>query len=217
MVELYSFRHGESQLNTTTEIICGRSNETPLTDLGIEQSFELGEALLARELHPDYVYASPAVRALDTARFTLLAMGVEKEPVICDDLQELDMGEWAGCIRVEKYTPEMVSIIEAAGKDFAPEGGESMRDAGQRKIRAITKMAEAHQDADELVKIFVFGHGLVTRCVASEIEQWDRRRTFETVTPNTSESLFIYEEGNWHVSYVGQNANTLALHDIKSD
>ena len=88
--ELYLIRHGESQMNTNTHLIGGRSNETPLTKRGIRQTQLLGEYLLRNDILPMAVFASPAIRTVETARHTLAAMNINVQPVIADEIQEMD-------------------------------------------------------------------------------------------------------------------------------
>lgn len=200
--ELYMFRHGESQMNTNAHLIGGRSNETPLTQRGIEQSKQLGRYLLEHNILPTQVYASPAVRTLQTAEHTLAAMGLTLEPIIANELQELDQGEYVGRLRTEIYTPETLAEIGRQGKDFKLPGGESMNDVGIRKLKWVHDTIPITSESDNL-RTFVFGHGVAIKTLASTLQDWPHSKTYESFVDNTSITLFINENGQWELESLG--------------
>lgn len=203
-IELYAIRHAECENNVNNHIVGGRSNESPLTQRGIEQAKQLGRYLLANDVTPDFVYISPAVRTRDTARFALEELGIDIDPVVEHDLQELDQGLWTGRLRTETYTPDVLAEIARQGKDFKADGGESMNETGQRMLRAASVIADRHVDDDGTQRGFMFTHGFATRCLASTINDWSHQQTFETETPNASISLFTRTSGVWKMEYIGK-------------
>lgn len=199
--ELYLIRHGESKANTDRSIIGGRSNESPLTEDGIEQARLLGRLLLQKEIIPDRVFSSPAVRALQTAKHTLKVMGLGIEPVICDGLQELDQGDWTGTERVRTYSPTTLLEIARRGKDFKAPSGESMNDTRERMEGWTTDYLDPYRPERALA----FGHGLAIRCLVSPRLGWSQKDIFRTQTPNTSLTLLERDgPGEWGVVYAGQ-------------
>ena len=96
MKNIYFIRHAESVMNTTPEIVGGRSNHTPLTEKGKHQSQELGRRLVNLNIQPEFVYSSPAVRTQQTATISLETAQIRKTVSISDALQELDQGECTG-------------------------------------------------------------------------------------------------------------------------
>jgi probable phosphoglycerate mutase len=199
--ELYLIRHGESKANTDRSIIGGRSNESPLTEDGIEQARLLGRLLLQEEIIPDRVFSSPAARALQTAEHTLKAMGLGIEPVICDGLQELDQGDWTGTERVKTYSPTTLLEIAYHGKDFKAPGGESMNDTRERMEAWSTEYLDPYRPGRTLA----FGHGLAIRCFVSLKLGWSQKDIFRTHTPNTSLTLLERDcPGEWDVVYAGR-------------
>lgn len=84
---VFLVRHGESSSNAGG--VTMPHALIPLTALGRQQAIDLVERLPARPVHPVRVFASPFVRAMDTAKPYAERMGVsvELEPL----LQEFDM------------------------------------------------------------------------------------------------------------------------------
>jgi broad specificity phosphatase PhoE len=206
---MYLVRHAESEANINSHIIGGRTNESPLTTLGIEQSRRLGEFMLRRNFLPDFVYTSPAVRALQTAQLSLDAAKLIIEPRINDNLQELSQGDWTGLDRTTIYTPEQISEVEALGKDFKAPGGESMNEVGQRMQDAMNDIANECFDAAETDKapvVFVYTHGLAIRCRASTLLGWSHSKTYKIDTPNASLTCFSCTDDTWSLEYLGHDS-----------
>lgn len=204
-IELLVIRHGESAWNAGNvggpHIIGGRSNETPLTDLGQSQSKNIGRLLLKKGLIPDRVFSSPAVRALDTCRIALSEMGLDIDVTVDYALQEMDQGDWVGHTRDEVYTPEVRSEMERLGMDFKSPGGESMHETG---IRIFNWANSTFEDTTEPQLVYVFGHGMATRSFAAYLHNWTREQTFLAETDNTSLSLFNRLNGRWTLDYLGR-------------
>lgn len=205
-INLYLLRHAESTLNATgTHLIGGRSNEVELTKEGIEQAKQLCHFLSSKNIRPDFIYSSPAVRTLATAYHSLAEMNVGARPIIDDDLQELDQGLKVGRNRTDVYTEEVLSAIAMLGKDFKLEGGESMNDVGERMLNAISAIADRHATANSTATGLIYTHGLAIRCLASTIHNWSHKQTYETEIPNASINLFVRSSDQWNAHYVGRD------------
>ena len=208
-LRIYFFRHAESVANTQPDIIGGRSNESPLSDVGVEQAQRLGRLLLKSMLRPDRIFASPALRTMETARISLAEAGIETKPVISEALQEMSQGDWVGLKRDAIYTLEQIKNIEEAGKDFKAPNGESMNEVGLRKYHEWLVPAFADHNPEEPHTVFVFGHGMAIRCLVSYLENWDRQQTYETVVPNTSVTLISHTDGEWKLDYIGRDISEI--------
>jgi phosphohistidine phosphatase len=79
--QLWLLRHGEAVPHDATADDADR----PLTDRGAEQARAAGRALRALGVVFQHVYASPKVRALDTARLACAELGCE--PVVWEPLR----------------------------------------------------------------------------------------------------------------------------------
>ncbi len=196
-------RHGESEMNTLP-IFSGRSNETPLTPKGIEQSKKLGHFLSKQEIFPTVVYVSPALRTVQTAEYCLAEMGLDVEPLMHDALQELDQGDWVGRVRSEVYAdPVVVTEIERLGKDFKQGGGESITDAALRGLGWMRETFDGHQPDAVPERRFVFSHAVIISSMASHIYNWSHRETRASRIPNASISLFVRRHNSWELEYFG--------------
>ncbi len=83
MLELYFIRHGECEMNLAEPAYFGgRSNSSPLTEKGVRQAELLGERFVKENWSFDEIYASPAVRAKDTAVISCSKIGVGLDRII---------------------------------------------------------------------------------------------------------------------------------------
>jgi broad specificity phosphatase PhoE len=127
-------RHGETEANRR-RLALGRA-DPPLTERGNGQA-----AALAQRLAPvgiTTVYASPLLRARETARAIAAAVGCDV--VVDDRLVELDYGEWDG-----KSFPDLPPDALRQWRDdpsFAPPGGESLQAVTTRVAGFCTQHLE---------------------------------------------------------------------------
>ena len=85
--QLWFLRHGEAEPHGTRN-----DDDRALTERGREQSRAAGVALRSLDVAFQFVFTSPKVRALDTARLACEALGCE--PVVHAPLREgFDVGE----------------------------------------------------------------------------------------------------------------------------
>lgn len=203
MITFYFIRHGESEMNTTPHLICGRSNHTPLTSIGAAQAEACGKALRKLGIMPDAVYTSPAVRTQHTAQLTLRTLRCSLTPHISPHLQELHQGAWEGKVRAHFYTPITLAKVAIQGKDFAAPGGESMRQVGERMAAWLNQAVRTARQQQHAT-ILVFGHGMAIKCLAGHINQWSHATIYTTIISNVSLSTFTIKAGKATVQKVGQ-------------
>ena len=91
MARLIVVRHGECQANLEHRL-AGSKNDSPLTEKGIDQARETGQALLDSRIKPDRIISSPLSRALDTARVIAKELNFDGEIQIDDRIIERDFG-----------------------------------------------------------------------------------------------------------------------------
>ncbi len=133
-------RHGRTAHNASG-LLLGRL-DPPLDDTGREQA-----AALAAAVGPvDRVISSPLLRTRQTAE----AFGVDVE--LDDRWIELDYGRYDGVPLGE--VPAEVWARWRADVDFAPPGGESLRQLGDRVRGALDELA-AHGSATERTTVVV--------------------------------------------------------------
>lgn len=164
MRELLLIRHGVTAWNESGRIQGRR-------DIALSAA---GRAALATltvpaPWHAGQWYASPLVRALDSARI-LGGHDVQGEAALI----EMDWGEWEGhtlaALRVR--LGEAMRASEALGLDFRPAGGESPREVRER-VRAW--LATLPASGPPLVAV---SHKGVIRAALSLAADWDMREAF---------------------------------------
>jgi broad specificity phosphatase PhoE len=184
-------RHGQTEFNAQKRF-CGGRSDPPLDELGRAQALALGERF-AGEV--ERVYASPQRRALETA-------AVLGEPIVIEELRELDQGslegrefhpalvEHADFFRAWKRNPTEIPV---------PGGGESMGALADRVARGI------HQIVGERPAgaVAVVGHQMaqaafVCRALGKPLYRWP-----EFELRNATANLMVWDGESW--SLLGRN------------
>jgi broad specificity phosphatase PhoE len=137
---VWLLRHAESEWNAAGRWQ-GRA-DPPLSERGRAQAEEaaaLVEAALAERPIAE-IYCSTLLRAIETARPVGARLGLDPIPV--PELQELDVGRWAGLSTAEirAREPDLLRDFESGDPDIRPGGGESRRELEHRVLRAITRL-----------------------------------------------------------------------------
>lgn len=133
---LYCIRHGESVYNAAGRIQ-GQA-DIPLSPRGVAQSAALADALAEAQL--EAIYASPLVRAAETARPIAERLGL---PLVFDDrLREIHAGIFQGLLwsEIEIRHPLEAAQWQAHDPQFVIPGGESrgaLANRGQAALQAI--------------------------------------------------------------------------------
>jgi broad specificity phosphatase PhoE len=185
---LWIARHGQSAGNVARDAaeaaghpwinVEFRDIDTPLSDLGVQQSLALGRwfgQLTARE-RPQVVLCSPYVRARDTARLLMeqagLREGHEVRLRIDERLREKEFGLLDRLTRhgIRQKYPELHEQRTHVGKFyFRPPGGESWCDVILR-LRSLTEMM-AREHAGE--RVLVVAHQVIVNCMRYLLENLD--------------------------------------------
>ena len=193
-------RHAETNLNADPVNIGGRSKWAPLSVLGETQPADTAMYFMQRGITFDNWYSSPAVRALRTGRLLCEALGVSHEPIIDDRLQEMSQGDAEGRPRKEMWNEEAEERIAHEQMDFKFSNGESMREAGERKMDWLNSWSLEAPDASVSL---VTAHGLAIRCMVGHLKGWDRLEILEQDAPNCSLTSITFD-GDFQVDYVAQ-------------
>jgi ribonuclease H / adenosylcobalamin/alpha-ribazole phosphatase len=128
--------------------LSGRRRDVALSAEGLEQAAILADLLGTAAIAA--VYSSPRERAWYTAREIAEPHGLK--PIILDDLDEVDFGEWTGRGFAELDSlPEWQRWNSARATAQAP-GGESMAEAAGRASAALAGLAREH-DGETIVAV----------------------------------------------------------------
>jgi probable phosphoglycerate mutase len=197
MTTIHLIRHAESQGNVNHHLIGGQSNHFPLTKRGEAQARKLGERLLREGYQFDQVYASPAVRARETARITCSFLGMDLTTIAyTPQLLELSQGEWEGLDRKTIYTPERRKEVHADPLHFRAPGGESQHEVANR-MEAWLQEAIAAGDPEQDQTIAAFTHGFAIKTLFARVLQASPSITHNIITHNTSITTLQIRRSRW--------------------
>jgi ribonuclease H / adenosylcobalamin/alpha-ribazole phosphatase len=154
MANLLLLRHGTIKANRQ-----GRwhgSTDSPLTWRGRREARRTARHVTATEPPVTAIYTSPLARCRDTAAIVGQQLGLtaEEHP----DLREYAIGEWEN-LRFKELAARYRFVEQATtDHDFAPPGGETLRQVAGRIVSA---MQEIHSRHEEDERILVVSHGAV--------------------------------------------------------
>ncbi len=128
-------RHGQSEWNLKNLFTGWR--DVPLTEQGIAEAKAAGARLAERGFTFDIAYTSELMRAQETLRLILEALGQQDIEVVRNvALNERDYGDLTGLNKDEareRWGKEQVHIWRRS-YDVAPPGGESLKDTAARVL-----------------------------------------------------------------------------------
>lgn len=131
----------------TGQKLTGRLPGFPLSEKGRAQAKAVAERLSKAPLRA--IYSSPLERCAETAQFIAEHHRVDVETV--DDLGEVDYGRWAGKSFKTLYASKGWNQLRAKPADFRFPGGETIREAQVRGMRAIEGLRQKHPKRAVLV------------------------------------------------------------------
>lgn len=207
VTRLYLIRHAQA-LGNVNLTFQGHSDE-PLTDKGKLQIERLCERM--KEVKLDAVYASPLIRAHETAQALAASHGLSV--TVTPSLKELNGGEYEGrhWQELAKIDPQFIPVWEKTPHLFHAPGGESMPELYERIGAAIHEIAKRGGD------IAVISHGCSMRnylCRALGYEH-DQLATVP-LSDNTGISLIEYDESfSPHVVYINDAKHLGELADSR--
>ncbi len=191
---VFFIRHGETDWNAGGRWQ-GRA-PVPLNETGLSQSAQLGHYLAANGPRFDVMYASPLLRAMQTA--SAIASAVEM-PIKPDPrLAEIDLGDWQGLTRAqaEAWDAERYAAYDTAWPNVPTPNGESMLNVRIRARAAFDDLTARH--AGQTLALVSHG-GTIGQLIESLFGSIER----PTLT-NTSLTLVEYDtlESAWRLARV---------------
>ena len=203
MTEIYFVRHPESEKNADPSIVGGRSNCTPVTHHGIQQSRLFSKAFSKQYPTPDVLYSSPAVRTTTLLDIYSEETDWKRGYFIEPNLQEMSQGDAENQPRVDIYTPEVIARIRKEVFDFSLPNGESLNEVADRMLEWAYQMEKKHPDST----ILAATHGQAIRASVGRLLGWNH---FETtldplhITPNVSVTHLTIKGGVATVNFWGK-------------
>lgn len=168
MTYIYLIRHCEAMGNHKR--LFQGSTDCQISEIGAKQLEYLKERF--KNIHLEAVYSSPLIRAQKTAE--TVAYGKGLNITIRKNLAELHGGVVEGRPFQEAFNaiPGLADAWNNHPQDFAPEGGEAMRDAYVRIYDEI--IALAHMNRGKTIAAAT--HGGVLRCLMCRVLYYDITR-----------------------------------------
>ena len=158
VTRLFLVRHGSTEANERKPFVLqGSEIDTPLTTKGWQQAREV--AAFLREVEFSAIYASPMIRAQQTA--SLCAVPRQMEVRAVESLKECSVGRWQGLSWDEIRTrdPDEVQRFLANPARERHPGGESYEDVLARVAPALNDILAAHSGQN----VLVVAHNMVNR------------------------------------------------------
>lgn len=163
LTRLLLIRHG--QVIPPTEDCLYGGMDVPLSALGKQQA--IAAARDAGELSISRVYSSPLSRAIFGAERVVEAQRTATTLLIENDLREIDRGAWGGRARaeIEAEVPGGLARLKT-DDDFAPPGGESMRELRARVLGTYERIVRTAAPGETVALV---SHMHVTRAIVSHV------------------------------------------------
>jgi broad specificity phosphatase PhoE len=187
MTEIVIVRHGETELNTAG-VFRGRT-DVALNARGLEQAAAVAEALADPPVAA--VYASPMVRALDTARAIASKHGLE--PIVDPAFNNIDLGEWQGGWKeqVQRDYPELWRLWLEDPDSLRIPGGETLAQVRERAFDRTVELARSHPDE----RIVVVSHRSVSKLLAGALLGLEGGYFWSFYIDNAGYSVFGFNDG----------------------
>lgn len=162
---IFLYRHGATKYNEKN-LVSGQ-HDTQLSATGRRQALQIRQHLPAKI---DLIVCSGLRRSIETMALSMPENLLGSTPVRSDTrLNEVNLGTLQGRSR------QHIAAFQKGDLDFAPENGESYRQAAQRAFSAISDIFEALSIARNVSPTAtVFCHAGILRIISTLAEEGDR-------------------------------------------
>lgn len=193
MAKILIVRHGNS-LSNVDKTFTGHLDAL-LSDVGLEQALKVSEYLF-NNYKIDKIYSSDLSRAVDTIK--PLADMMNLEIIKEKDLREIYGGKWEGVkfLDLPELFPEDFKVWQESPGLACPTGGESYRQAQERALAVISRIAKENPKKT----VVVATHGGLIRaveCHALSVPLEEMSKVPFVV--NASVSEYIVEDGKFQL------------------
>lgn len=161
---MFLVRHGATDFNLKKPtVLQGNGINGPLAEIGRRQATLTGEFLGDYAL--DTVYASPMVRAMETAQRIVPGRDIVPVP----EIVEADVGRWLGrdWADIQSTDPEAYRLHQEDPSIHPYPEGESATDVARRTVPALTKILKENLGK----RVLVVAHNIVIRVMVAHLYQ----------------------------------------------
>lgn len=150
-INFYFIRHGRSEANEK-KVICGQI-DSPLSSEGIKQAEDLRKTLLNEQFRWDKCFSSPLSRAVHTAKIVTNSKNIE----VCDDLIEINAGDYSHLTTTELIKIDSVLHNHGLKPDLSYPNGESLNDLQYRTVRWLKRISNTLNKGDKVLIVAHWG------------------------------------------------------------
>ncbi|WP_020618655.1 histidine phosphatase family protein [Paenibacillus daejeonensis] len=161
--QIYLVRHGQTEWNVEHRF--QGHQDSPLTQLGLQQAGWLAEAMRDKQI--DAIYSSSSTRALRTAE---IIRDMRSLPIHArDGLMEMNLGVWEGGIQkeVESTYPEQYEAFWKDPEHFQIEDAERFEEVQARASAVLDEVLTAHRGQS----VLIVTHTVVLKLLMARFEQ----------------------------------------------
>lgn len=152
MARLLLLRHGQIKANRL-----GRwhgSTDSPLTWRSRREARRTARFVAATAPPVGAIYSSPLARCRVTAGIVARRLGLDV--TVHPDLREYAIGDWEDTPFTDLAARYQFVELATADHDFAPPGGETLRQVAERIVPVLETIHRQHDDHE---RVLVVGHG----------------------------------------------------------
>lgn len=133
--------HG-STVHSEENRLSDTDNYPPINDAGEEEIEKICEWLKKREIKNDAIYASSALRTIQSAR--MISKALKKDFETIEGLHSRKRGVWSGLTfeQIENKYPQMLEQLHENPCSYCPECGETILDFNDRVSKIIKDIVE---------------------------------------------------------------------------
>ena len=206
MTTLILLRHGRSTANVSG-VLAGRTPGVELDDKGREQADKVVDRLAALPIAE--IVSSPMTRCRQTVAPLAAARGLE--PVIEDDLAEVDYGSWTGQAIKDLGGEDLWKVVQAHPSAAVFPDGEGLAQMQARSVAAIRRQARRVAAEHGQNAIWVAcSHGDVIKAILADALATHLDNFQRIVVDTCSVSVVLYTELRPFVARVNEQAGDVA-------
>lgn len=206
MTTLILLRHGRSTANTAG-VLAGRTPGVELDDRGREQAAAVVDRLAALPIAS--VVTSPMERCRQTVAPLAAARGLE--PVVEDDLAEVDYGTWTGQKITDLLKEDLWRVVQAHPSAATFPGGESLAGMQARSVAAIRRhVGRVRAEHGEDAILLACSHGDVIKAVLADALATHLDNFQRIVVDTCSVSVVTYTELRPFVARMNEQSGDVA-------
>ncbi len=184
MNTFYLVRHGQTVWNTLGKT--QGHGDSPLTNLGVSQAENLGEAL--KDFPIDIVYSSDLGRAVQTAEIISEKLGKKSVPTPL--LREMGFGIWEGMQlkKIEETYPEKFNLWRHSPDKLEIEGGETLNHILDRQKQLIEELNNKYENKH----ILLVSHSVTVRVMLLHFLDSSVKNLYRIKIDNTALNIVEY-------------------------